>query len=78
MPKLEIPKGIIAKAAPIGASYALLIFLDRTPYIELTARKHADFLVSLAAWKKTTLATLKRSDVRFFIRSPGDIKELTF
>ena len=75
---LEIPKSIIAKAAPLGVSYALLIFLDRTPYIELTARKQADFLVALAAWKKTTLASLERSDVRYFIRSPGDIKELTF
>jgi hypothetical protein len=45
----------------------------------MTARKHADFLSDLAAWKRKTQPSLARSVVRFFILSPaGDIKEMHF
>ena len=75
----EIPKGIIAKAAPLGVSYALLILLDGFPYVEFMARKQADFLTDLAAWKRKTYPSLVRSQVRFFTLAPtGEINELVF
>lgn len=73
------PKGIDRIAATVPKQYALLLFLDGYPYVELTARKHADFLSDLNAWKRKTYPSLARSDVRFFTLAPnGELKELTF
>lgn len=73
------PKGIEKIAKTVPKQYALLLFLDGFPYVELTARKHADFLTELNAWKRKTYPSLARSDVRFFTLAPnGEIKELTF
>ena len=73
------PKGIERIAATIGKQYALLLLLDGYPYVEMTARKYADFLTDLNAWKRKTYPSLARSDVRFFTLAPnGEIKELTF
>jgi hypothetical protein len=45
----------------------------------MTARKHADFLTDLNAWKRKTYPSLARSDVRFFTLAPsGELKELNF
>jgi hypothetical protein len=75
----EVPKGIERIAATVPKQYALLLFLDGFPYVELTARKHADFLTDLNAWKRKTYPSLSRSAVRFFTLAPnGEIKELTF
>jgi hypothetical protein len=73
------PKGIERIALTIRNQYALLLLLDGYPYVELTARKHADFLTDLNAWKRKTYPSLLRSDVRYFTLAPnGEIKELTF
>lgn len=74
----DTPKGILKVASTIsGKQYALLLLLDGFPYVELTARKHADFLTDLAAWKRKTYPSLARSVVRFFTLAPtGEIKEL--
>ena len=73
------PKGIERIAATIRNQYALLLLLDGYPYVELTARKHADFLTDLNAWKRKTYPSLIRSQVRYFTLAPnGEIKELTF
>ena len=73
----DTPKGIEKIATTIRNQYALLLLLDGYPYVELTARKHADFLTDLNAWKRKTLPSLRRSDVRFFTLAPnGEIKEL--
>ena len=73
------PKGIEKIAATVPKQYALLLFLDGFPYVELTSRKHADFLTEFNAWKRKTYPSLARSDVRFFTLAPnGEIKELTF
>lgn len=73
------PKGIERIAATVPRQYALLLFLDGFPYVEFTARKSADFLTDLNAWKRKTYPSLARSDVRFFTIAPnGEIKELTF
>lgn len=75
----NLPKGIATIAKTIPGQYALLLFLDGYPYVEFTARKHADFLTDLNAWKRKTYSSLARSDVRFFTLAPtGEIKELTF
>ena len=75
----ETPKGIERIAATVPKQYALLLLLDGYPYVEMTARRHADFLTDLATWKRKTQPSLARSVVRFFILSPaGDIKEMTF
>ena len=75
----NLPKGIAMIAKTVPGQYALLLFLDGFPYVEMTARKHADFLTDLNAWKRKTYSSLARSDVRFFTLAPtGEIKELTF
>jgi hypothetical protein len=73
------PKGIGTIAKTVPNQYALLLLLDGYPYVEMTARKHADFLTDLNAWKRKTYPSLARSDVRYFTLAPnGEIKELTF
>lgn len=75
----DIPKGIEKIATTVRNQYALLLLLDGYPYVELTARKHADFLTDLNAWKRKTYPSLVRSQVRYFTLAPnGEIKELTF
>jgi len=73
------PKGIEKIATTIRNQYALLLLLDGYPYVEMTARKHADFLTDLNAWKRKTYPSLIRSQVRYFTLAPnGEIKELAF
>ena len=75
----DLPKGIERVATTVPRQYALLLLLDGFPYVELTARKHADFLTDLAMWKRKTYPSLTRSSVRYFTLAPsGEIKELTF
>jgi hypothetical protein len=75
----DTPKGIERIAGTVPKQYALLLLLDGFPYVELTARKHADFLTDLNAWKRKTYPSLIRSQVRYFTLAPnGEIKELTF
>jgi hypothetical protein len=73
----DLPKGIEKIAATVPKQYALLLFLDGFPYVEMTARKSADFMTDLNAWKRKTFPSLARSNVRFFTSAPnGEIKEL--
>ena len=75
----NLPKGIATIAKTVPGQYALLLFLDGYPYVEFTARKSADFLTDLNAWKRKNLPVFARSVVRFFTLAPtGEIKELTF
>jgi hypothetical protein len=75
----DLPKGIEKIAATVRGQYALLLFLDGFPYVEMTARKSADFMTDLNAWKRKTYPSLARSNVRFFTLAPnGEVKELTF
>jgi hypothetical protein len=75
----DTPKGIEKIATTIRGQYALLLFLDGFPYVEFTARKSADFMTDLNAWKRKTYPSLARSNVRFFTLAPnGELKELTF
>ena len=73
------PAGIERIARTVQGQYALLLLLDGYPYVEFTARKHADFLSDLGLWKRKTHPSLARSQVRFFTVDPiGTLKELTF
>jgi hypothetical protein len=73
------PAGIERIARTVQGQFALLLLLDGYPYVEFTARKHADFLSDLGMWKRKTHPSLARSQVRFFTLAPsGEIKELTF
>jgi hypothetical protein len=75
----DVPKGIERIAATVPRQYAFLLLLDGYPYVELTARKQADFMTDLNSWKRKTYPSLVRSDVRYFTLAPnGEIKELTF
>jgi len=75
----DIPKGIEKIAMTVRGQYALLLLLDGYPYVEMTARKSADFMTDLNAWKRKTYPSLARSVVRFFTLTPtGEVKELTF
>jgi len=75
----EVPKGIEKIATTVPKQYALLLLLDGYPYVEMTARKHADFMTDLAAWKRKTYPSLVRSQIRYFTLAPnGEIKELAF
>ena len=75
----DTPAGIERIARTVQGQYALLLLLDGYPYVELTARKHADFLSDLGLWKRKTHPSLARSQVRFFTVDPiGTLKELTF
>jgi len=73
------PAGIERVSRTVKGQYALLLLLDGYPYVEFTARKHADFLSDLGLWKRKTHPSLARSQVRFFTVDPiGTLKELTF
>jgi len=73
------PAGIERIARTVSGQYALILLLDGYPYVEFTARKQADFITDLNAWKRNSLPTFARSVVRFFTLAPnGEIKELTF
>ena len=75
----EVPKGIATIAKTVPRQFALLLLLDGYPYVEMTARKSADFMSDLNAWKRKTFPSLARSNVRFFTLAPtGEVKELTF
>jgi len=75
----DVPKGIATIAKTVPRQFALLLLLDGFPYVEMTARKSADFLTDLNAWKRKTYPSLSRSNVRFFTLAPtGEVKELTF
>ena len=73
------PAGIERIARTVQGQYALLLLLDGYPYVEMTARKQADFISDLGLWKRKTHPSLARSQVRFFTLAPtGELKELTF
>jgi hypothetical protein len=73
------PTGIERIARTVQGQYALLLLLDGYPYVEMTARKNADFLTDLNMWKRKSLPMFARSDVRFFTLAPnGELKELSF
>jgi hypothetical protein len=73
----DIPKSIIRLAEKDGVYiYGLLILLDGEAFWECTAATAKGLETTMRAWKVHTYPTLKRSQVRYFVKSPGDIKEI--
>jgi hypothetical protein len=67
-PTHAVPASIYKRAAQVPQSYALFLFLDAIPYCELAEHDSKTFNLALASWRKGTLPTLKKSNVRYFIR----------
>jgi hypothetical protein len=74
----DIPKAIerLAEKDTIYL-YGLLILLDGEGYWECTAATAKGLETTMRAWRVHTLPSLKRSQVRYFVKSPGTIKEIT-
>ena len=77
MKSLVIPSSVYKAAAQPENTFALLILLDGTVFVELQAKSHKALEKVLAGWKAETLPTLARSDVRFFSVNYGKVFELT-
>jgi hypothetical protein len=67
-PLTAIPVGIVKRAAQVPQPFALLLFLDCVPYCEIAERDSRTFNLALAGWRRSTLPTLARSNVRYFLR----------
>lgn len=80
--KRPIPFAVLkhAKAsADAGRPWSLIIILDESVYIEVTAKTSASFAKLLDKWKAETLPTLRRSSVRYFLHTPtNELTETTF
>lgn len=74
-----IPPSIIKRAASITQPLALFIILDGIPYCEAAGRTKKEYDAMMLNWRKTTLPTLRRSNVRYFERDKtGAITEINF
>jgi hypothetical protein len=62
------PSGILKRAAQVPQPFALFLYLDAVPYCEIAERSSKSFNLCMADWRKATLPSLARSDVRFFLR----------
>lgn len=62
------PAGVVKRAAQVPQPFALFLYLDAVPYCEIAERTEKAFSLSMADWRKATLPSLARSDVRFFLR----------
>ena len=62
------PSGVVKRAAQVPQPFALFLYLDAVPYCEIAERTEKAFSLSMADWRKATLPSLARSDVRFFLR----------
>ena len=74
-----IPSGIFKLNAMTPEAYALFIFLDCTPYVEVKAKRMAEFTEALAIWKRDNIASLRPPvSVRFFVKTDLYINEVRF
>lgn len=62
------PSGVVKRAAQVPQPFALFLYLDAVPYCEIAERTEKAFSLSMADWRRSTLPSLARSDVRFFLR----------
>ena len=74
-----IPLGIFKVNATTPEPYALFIFLDSIPYLEVKAKRMAEFTEALAIWKRDNIASLRPPvSVRYFIKTDLYINEVRF
>lgn len=62
------PSGIVKRAAQVPQPFALFLYLDAVPYCEIAERTEKAFILALADWRRSTLPSLARSEVRYFLR----------
>ena len=75
---LLIPSGVVKAAASSGYPFILLILLDGIPFAEVFAKSRKVFDANLADWKRNTLPSLARSEIRFFFTDGKTMTEITF
>lgn len=68
-----VPPGIVKRAAQVPQPFALFIYLDCIPYCEIAEYEQKSFKLALDLWKRTTLPSLRKSDVSYYVRG----KDLT-
>jgi hypothetical protein len=73
-----VPSGVVKAAASSGYPFVLLLLLDGIPYAEVFAKSRKVFDANLADWKRNTLPSLARSNVRFFFTDGKTISEVAF
>lgn len=74
-----IPSGIYKINAMTPEAYALFIYLDSMPYVEVKAKRMAEFTEALAIWKRDNLASLRPPVcVRYFVKTDLYINEVRF
>lgn len=60
-----------------GKPFALIILLDCTLFVEVSAKTAVGFELLLKGWTLETMPTLYRSNLRTFLVLKGDVKEVT-
>lgn len=75
---LIVPSGVVKAAASAGYPFILLILLDGMPFAEVFAKSRKVFDANLADWKRNTLPSLARSNIRFFFIDGKTIVEVAF
>jgi len=75
---ITIPSGVVKAAAAAGYPFVLLIILDGIPYAEVFGKSRKVFDANLADWKRDTLPSLARSNVRYFFTDGKTISEVDF
>ncbi len=73
-----VPSGVVKAVASAGYPFVLLLLLDGIPYAEVFAKSRKVFDANLADWKRNTLPSLARSNVRFFFIDGRTMSEVTF
>jgi len=73
-----VPSGVVKAAASSGYPFVLLIILDGIPFAEVFAKSRKVFDANLTDWKRNTLPSLARSNVRFFFTDGKTITEVAF
>lgn len=60
-----------------GKPFALIMILDSTLYVEVSAKTAVVFERLLKDWTAETMPTLYRSNLRTFLVLKGEVKEVT-
>jgi hypothetical protein len=72
----ETPTAVIRKVEECSQPFALVLWLDGRPYLEVTAKTEKDFKKKVEAWSDRNLQTLERSNYRLYVKEKTEITEL--
>lgn len=61
-----VPSGVVKCVGLADEQLLLVVLIDGIPFKDVGASSPFDFETSLIQWKRSTLPSLSRSDVRFF------------